>query len=221
MERQQSPWEIGRAYYDQRDLYTVDARIDEAGYAVGPSLHPEEGSYAYPRDGHPDSDEPSPPAPATSGNLYAREAWPWLNYVKPERDPYFAFLRRKRDGDGRRWDRLTHAVSRVKSLVAKELGAARARLGRDPFHQVDKRLRREVGLALARAADLDATDIDVSVRWAVVTLEGTVPDRRSRILAETIARDASDVRGVRNKLTIRTDDPRDAHPIFVMPLAAL
>src|SRR6185369_14364880 len=46
----QSPWEIGHAYYDQRDWYTRDARIHGAGYGHGASEHPDVGSFAYPRE---------------------------------------------------------------------------------------------------------------------------------------------------------------------------
>ena len=44
-----SPWEIGASHWDQRDLYTQNNHVDESGYARGPNLHPEVGSYAYPR----------------------------------------------------------------------------------------------------------------------------------------------------------------------------
>ncbi len=43
-----SPWQIGASHWDQRDLYTQNARTDDGGYGLGPAVHPEEGSYAYP-----------------------------------------------------------------------------------------------------------------------------------------------------------------------------
>ena len=42
-----SPWDIGAAHWDQRDLYTQNDRIDDGGYGLGPAVHPSEGSYAY------------------------------------------------------------------------------------------------------------------------------------------------------------------------------
>ncbi len=79
-----SPWEIGAAHWDQRDLYTTGSRIDDAGYGRGPSVHPEVGSYAYPRD-------ESPPASVRGASvgpsLHEREAWPWLNYERVEPVP--------------------------------------------------------------------------------------------------------------------------------------
>ena len=50
-----SPWEIGASHWDQRDLYTRNSEIDESGYAKGPSVHPDIGSYAYHREIDPDS----------------------------------------------------------------------------------------------------------------------------------------------------------------------
>jgi len=72
-----SPWEIGAAHWDQRDLYTRNARNDDAGYGRGPSTHPDVGSYAYPR-------ELPPTRPRDQGasgpTVFEREADPRLNY---------------------------------------------------------------------------------------------------------------------------------------------
>lgn len=79
-----SPWEIGAAHWDQRDLYTTGSRIDDAGYGRGPSVHPDVGSYAYHRD-------ESPPAsvrsPGVGPTVREREAWPWLNYERVQAVP--------------------------------------------------------------------------------------------------------------------------------------
>lgn len=78
-----SPWEIGTAHWDQRDLYTRGSHTDDSGYARGPSIHPEEGSYAYHRD------EPPPPSlrfREGGPSVYEREAWPWLNYERLQAD---------------------------------------------------------------------------------------------------------------------------------------
>lgn len=81
-----SPWQVGAAHWDQRDLYTRNSEIDASGYGRGPSEHPTVGSYAYHRD------ETLPPPPserfaADGPNLYEREAWPWLNYDHVQRGP--------------------------------------------------------------------------------------------------------------------------------------
>lgn len=72
---QMSPWEIGAAHWDQRDLYTRNKETDDRGYGRGPAMHPEEGSYAYHRDLH------EPEVPSVRGReLYAREAYPIVMY---------------------------------------------------------------------------------------------------------------------------------------------
>lgn len=64
-----SPWEIGAAHWDQRDLYTQNARTDDGGYGLGPAVHPPEGSYAYaPRRPEEDPHDEDP----------AHIAWPML-----------------------------------------------------------------------------------------------------------------------------------------------
>lgn len=88
-----SPWEIGASHWDQRDLYTTGSRIDDAGYARGPSVHPEVGSYAYPR-----GEAPPPSVRGEEGpSLHEREAWPWLNYERVQPVP-------GKDGGWRRAD---------------------------------------------------------------------------------------------------------------------
>jgi BON domain len=72
-----SPWEIGASHWDQRDLYTRNGRIDDAGYGRGPAVHPEVGSYAYPRDIPPASTRYEGPDGPT---VFEREANPRLNY---------------------------------------------------------------------------------------------------------------------------------------------
>ena len=75
--------------------------------------------------------------------------------------------------------------------------------------------------ALTYRGDLDATDIDVTVHGAAVTLSGTVTDHRSKRVAEEICEGVIGVRDVRNRLTIRKDDPTDANVAFVLPLTLL
>jgi hypothetical protein len=64
-----SPWEIGASHWNQRDLYTQNARTDDGGYGLGPAVHPEEGSYAYPRGESPAEERDEDPA---------HVAWPIL-----------------------------------------------------------------------------------------------------------------------------------------------
>lgn len=200
----QSPWSIGEAFYDQRDSYTRSSSIGKDGYGSGPSIHPEEGSYAYPR-------EPHPPVVlrASHANLYEREAWPWLNYKDPEDDPYFAHLHEHERGG--LWQRL-------KDRVATTLHAG---AGPKNAYRSDERIKEDVCDALMYRGDLDATDIDVNVKTAEVTLEGTVSDRRSKRIAEETVEGVQGVRDVHNRLTIRRDEPTDANVAFAMPVASM
>lgn len=192
-----SPWAIGEAHWDQRDLYTRDARTEDAGYGRGPAIHPEVGSYAYHRD------EPPPPSrrEPERASLYEREAWPWLNYhddpVAHGRPPLW-------------W--------RVKERV---LGRSHAGRGPKGWQISDERIRENVCEELAFHSELDATDIEVEVENAEVTLKGTVRDRHSKRLAEQIVDHVRGVVDVHNRLQVRRhDDTNDADVAFVMPARA-
>ena len=186
----QSPWEIGTAWYDQRDTYTRNAEIDERGYGCGPSIHPEEGSYAYHRAPHPGVITLN----ASHASIYEKEAWPWLVYKEPEADPYFAYLERPPERPRQSlWRRL-------KARVSSMLDAMRAPKRVD---RPDASVEVEVSNVLRHRHDLDASDIDVSVASGDVTLEGTVPDRRSKRVAEEAVEGVRGVHRVHNRLKIR------------------
>jgi hypothetical protein len=83
-------------------------------------------------------------------------------------------------------------------------------IGRGPrgYRRSDERVHEDVCDALTDARDLDATDIDVTVRDGVVTLSGQVDGRSARRRAEDIAAETSGVLDVMNQLSVRTDDVR-------------
>ncbi len=195
----QSPWAIGTAWYDQRDLYTTSSEIDASGYGRGPSYHPEEGSYAYPR--HTEPNEQS--VDGGDASLYEKEAWPWLVYKATAADPYFAFLRAPEP----RWRGFW------KRLQATALGVFGRRA--DAERRSDARIRADVEDALWFTGDLDSTDIRVDVEAGAVTLEGTVADRSSKELAAAVVRGVRGVRAVHNHLDIRHDDTSSAGIAFV------
>lgn len=76
--------------------------------------------------------------------------------------------------------------------------------GRGPrnWRRPDASIEEEVNEALTRDADVDATDIEVRVTDGEVTLEGRVPDRRSKRRAEDVAERSLGVRDVHNRLTV-------------------
>lgn len=179
---QKSPWDVGAEHWNQRDLYTRNARIDDAGYALGPRVHPDIGSYAYHRDRLFPEDAGEPRL------LYEREAWPWENYgfVPPER--------RGRHTHGL-WDRMR---ARVRDAFGKGPKAWRS----------DARILEDVSEALSEHGDIDARSIEVSVKEGEVTLDGTVPDRRTKRLAEDVTARCRGVRDVHNRLRVHDDDDR-------------
>ena len=77
--------------------------------------------------------------------------------------------------------------------------------GRGPrgYQRPDPSIHDEVCDRLTRAGDLDASDVEVSVSEGLVTLGGTVGDRREKWLAEDLALAVSGVRDVVNDLRPR------------------
>lgn len=108
------------------------------------------------------------------------------------------------------WDRASDEVS---SWFGDE-GAERRRRddsrqdmhrGRGPrgYTRSDDRIREDVSDRLTDNPILDATEIEVAVASAEVTLSGYVDSRYSKRLAEDIAEDVSGVRHVQNNLRVR------------------
>jgi hypothetical protein len=192
-----SPWEIGARHWDQRDLYTRDARIEDSGYGRGPAIHPEVGSYAYHRD------EPPPPSSRRASEdlreVYAREAWPIYRYLDKEAPA----------------ERHEGLWARVKDVL--HIGSHRGK-GPKNWSRPSERIREDACEALAFHRELDATDIEVDVEGAEITLKGTVPDRHSKRLAERVVEGVYGVEDVHNKLKVRPhDDTNDTEVSFVMP----
>lgn len=202
----QTPWSIGAAHYDQRDLYTRNASIAEDGYGLGPAIHPEEGSYAYRRDGARAPDAPRDVVEEADATRYEREAWPWLNYKRIHDAPYFQHLHPR---GPTMWERFLRRLTGQSAHHPT------------PAERIDARIKDDVEGALAYEGELDASDIVVTVNQAEVTLTGTVPDCPSKRLAEEKAQAVRGVRDVHNELTIRRDDGDGAAFSWIRPLSLL
>ena len=76
--------------------------------------------------------------------------------------------------------------------------------GRGPkgYRRSDERIRESVSEALARDGDLDASEIEVQVQEGEVTLEGIVPNRWSKRLAEDLVQDMPGVKELHNRLRV-------------------
>jgi hypothetical protein len=87
-------------------------------------------------------------------------------------------------------------------------GAGPSRLGRPNYAgrgprgytRSDARIEEDICEALTRHPEIDATDVAVTVRSGVVTLEGTVDDGHAKRLAEDLAARTAGVRDVDNRL---------------------
>jgi hypothetical protein len=80
--------------------------------------------------------------------------------------------------------------------------------GRGPlgYQRSDERIREGVCESLTEDDEIDATQIEVSVRNGEVTLAGVVEDRRAKRNAEDCAYTVSGVRDVQNLLRVHDDD---------------
>ena len=76
--------------------------------------------------------------------------------------------------------------------------------GRGPknYQRADERIREDVCERLTMDHDVDASDIEVSVSDAVVTLNGTVHARHAKRIAEDICELVRGVKDVQNNLRV-------------------
>jgi len=97
-------------------------------------------------------------------------------------------------GTGAAWDRGGTGMSGRKGGFA----------GRGPkgYQRSDERIREEVSDRLTEHDELDASEIEVSVKDGEVTLTGMVDDREAKRLAGDVAEEASGVRDVMNQLKV-------------------
>ena len=87
-----------------------------------------------------------------------------------------------------------------------ERGGQRGRFsGRGPkgWQRSDERIREDVSERLADHPDVDASEIEVTVKSGEVTLNGTVDDRSAKRIAEDIAESVSGVREVHNQIRVQ------------------
>lgn len=78
--------------------------------------------------------------------------------------------------------------------------------GRGPkgYRRSDERIKEEVSDALTADSHVDASEIDVSVSECVVTLKGTVENRRAKRMAEECVERVSGVVDVQNELRVQS-----------------
>ena len=124
-----------------------------------------------------------------------------------ERDDYFdrgyyRAERPQRTDYGRGYGSDTSFNSEMEN--ARAGSARRDFTGRGPkgWKRSDERVKDDVSESLERHPDIDASEIEVSVKDGIVTLSGSVDHRRSKRLAEDLIDTIGGVKDVRNELTV-------------------
>lgn len=84
-------------------------------------------------------------------------------------------------------------------------GGNLAHRGKGPkgYRRSDDRIHEDVCEALTRDPDVDASEIIVHVKDAIVILDGTVPDRRMKFGAEDLIERILGIREIRNELRVK------------------
>jgi osmotically-inducible protein OsmY len=111
-----------------------------------------------------------------------------------------------RGGQGRGlWQRTSDEVSSWFGDAGAERRREQDYRGRGPkgYRRSDERIREDVSERLADAPDVDASEIEVSVRNGEVTLSGSVDSRQARRRAEDLAESVSGVSHVQNNLRVQ------------------
>ncbi len=78
------------------------------------------------------------------------------------------------------------------------------------YKRADESIYEDVCIALERSRDVDASEIEVSVKDGCVYLNGTIENRESKRMAEIEIENISGVRDVQNMLTIKNSS-EDMH----------
>lgn len=88
--------------------------------------------------------------------------------------------------------------------------------GRGPkgYKRSDERIREDVCECLERDSYVDASEIDVAVKEGVVTLSGSVEDRRTKRHAEDAIENISGVKDIKNELSVDQSLFQQAKELF-------
>lgn len=142
----------------------------------------------------------------------------WSERSRPRFDSEFRTVDRSRSA--RTWSRRQGPLDAVRSLVDRLKRSRRELVARlravasvvrtgeiteAATFRLDRRIYEDVRERFERSRDIDARTIDVTVRAGIVTLEGSVPDRRSRYVAENLLEDVLGVRDVSNRLRVQRE----------------
>lgn len=192
-------------------------------YPIGQNLHRRYGIDDYESEGNYTSKR----LPHENDNgSFRRDAWEKIDHQETERDVmgrpndgyrgYYGdtnqFEESESDfsaGINEDWNRNTSDFSED---FSRNINQRRQRFeergghyGKGPrgWKRSDERIREDVNEALFRSYDVDASDLEVAVLEGVVTLTGTVKNRKEKREAEFCAEAVSGVSDVRNEIQIQ------------------
>jgi hypothetical protein len=84
-------------------------------------------------------------------------------------------------------------------------------IGPKGYRRSDVRIEEEICEKLARDKYINASEIEVSVKDAIVTLAGSVEDREDRFLTEMLVEETLGVEDIRNDIRVRKQSSRDPY----------
>src|SRR6266850_2175124 len=131
------------------------------------------------------------------GRRYRGEGYYGGYYGYPERERE---RDREREYERRGGDR--GFFDRAGDEVRSWFGDEDAQRRRVRYQRSDERIREDVCERMSDCGELDATDIEVRVSNAEVTLQGMVRDRQDKRLAEDLVDEVSGVREVHNQIRV-------------------
>lgn len=111
------------------------------------------------------------------------------------------------DWHGRGADRGREPRGEDRGLFERAGDWLQRKLGKAPkgYRRSDERIREELSEVIWRRHDIDASDVEIVVKDAEVTLTGDVNDRRTKRLLEDLAEDVLGVTDVHNQIKIRRE----------------
>lgn len=102
------------------------------------------------------------------------------------------------------WDRMDRASFNADEGSRSSRWMAGEHIGKGPkgYHRSDERIREDVCEKLMQHGEIDASDIEVQVRDAIVDLSGEIESRRVKRLVEDVVEEIPGVRDINNHLRI-------------------
>lgn len=107
-----------------------------------------------------------------------------------------------RESQGREGQRYAGQGSGYDAWAPWAMGGPHAGRGPRGYQRSDERIKEDICERMSQHGQLDASDLEVRVVNAEVTIEGTVPDRQAKRLAEDIAEAVGGVREVHNQVRV-------------------